>query len=96
MSSATRAAAAWPPLGEQARDLPRDVVTLVRQACEREPDKPALIFEDDVTVTRAQILRSVESFGGYLSSRIAPGDRVAMMLPNRTEFMSAWLASWFS
>lgn len=92
MSSATHAAAAWAPLGEQAQDLPRDVVTLVREACEREPDKPALIFEDGVTVTRAQFRRSVESFGGYLSHRIAPGDRVAMLLENRTEFMAAWLA----
>jgi carnitine-CoA ligase len=92
VSSATQTAAVWGPLGEQARDLPRDVVTLVRDACEREPGKPALIFEDGLTVTRAQFLRSVESFGGYLSKRLAPGDRVAMMLGNRTEFMSAWIA----
>ncbi len=92
MTSATQTAAAWGSIGEQAWDLPRDVVTLVRDACEREPGKPALIFEDGLTVTRAQFLRSVESFGGYLSKRLAPGDRVAMMLENRTEFMSAWVA----
>jgi carnitine-CoA ligase len=91
--TATEAPAAWAPLPDQARDLPRDVVTLVRDACEREPDKPALIFEDGITVTRERFLRAVESFAGYLSSRVAPGDRVVLMLENRTEFMVAWLAA---
>jgi acyl-CoA synthetase (AMP-forming)/AMP-acid ligase II len=34
----------------------------------------------------------IEAFGGYLSSRIEPGDRVVMMMPNRAEFMVTWLA----
>src|SRR5579864_391644 len=84
--------ATWPPLREQARGLPRDIVTLVREACAREPTEPAMIFEDGVSVTREQFLRGVEAFSGYLSDRIRPGDRVALMLENRTEFMIAWLA----
>ncbi|HEY1320738.1 MAG TPA: AMP-binding protein, partial [Streptosporangiaceae bacterium] len=28
----------------------------------------------------------------YLASRVAPGDRVAVMMPNRAEFMITWLA----
>jgi carnitine-CoA ligase len=87
------ATAAWPPLGDQATALPYDVVTLARQACEREPGKPALIFEDGIVVTRERFLRLVESFSDYLSTRVSPGDRVAMMLENRTEFFVAWLGA---
>jgi len=85
-------AVAWPPFSEQAKGLPSDVVTLVRQACEREPGKPALIFEDGLIVNREQFLERVESFAGYLATRIKSGDRVVLMLENRTEFMIAWIA----
>jgi len=84
---------AWQPLREQAIGLPRDVVTLVREACEREPETPALIFEDGIVVTRERFLQLVESFAGYLAPRISPGDRIAVMLENRTEFFVAWLAA---
>jgi crotonobetaine/carnitine-CoA ligase len=83
---------AWRPLGEQATGLPRDIVTLVRDAVREEPDKPALIFEDGVVVSRARFRDSVESFAGYLSEHISRGDRVLIMLENRVEFMVAWIA----
>ena len=70
----------------------RDLVELVRDACQVNPDIPALIFEDGVSVSRARLWAEIESFAGYLSSRIEPGDRVAVMMPNRAEFMVAWLA----
>lgn len=70
----------------------RDLVELVHDACRKDPDVPALIFEDGVSVSRARLWGEIESFAGYLSSRIAPGDRVAIMMPNRTEFMVSWLA----
>lgn len=70
----------------------RDLVELVRDACRKDPDVPALIFEDGVSVSRARLWAEIESFAGYLSSRIAPGDRVAIMMPNRAEFMVTWLA----
>ncbi|SRR5581483_4745033 len=88
----TKAEAAWPALGEQVSDLPRDIVALVRRACVSEPEKPALIFEDGLTVGREEFLREVEAFAGYLSSRVTAGDRVVLMLENRTEFMTAWIA----
>jgi carnitine-CoA ligase len=89
---AHRVEAAWPPLDPAAADLPTDVVTLVREALDREPSKPVFVFEDGVVVTRGQFRTAVENFAGYLSSRIAPGDRVLIMLENRAEFMVAWLA----
>ena len=70
----------------------QDLIEWVRDACHQDPDVPALIFEDGVSVSRARLWAEVESFAGYLSSRIAPGDRVAVMMPNRAEFMIAWLA----
>jgi crotonobetaine/carnitine-CoA ligase len=70
----------------------QDLVEQVRAACLADPAIPALIFEDGVSVSRARLWAEIESFAGYLSSRIAPGDRVAVMMPNRAEFMVAWLA----
>jgi carnitine-CoA ligase len=70
----------------------RDIIELVRDACRKDPNLPALIFEDGVSVSRARLWAEIESFAGYLSARIAPGDRVAVMMPNRTEFMVTWLA----
>lgn len=69
-----------------------DLLEAVKAACNAEPDKPALIFEDGVVVSRAQLWSEAESFAGYLQQRIEPGDRVAIMMPNRAEFMIAWLA----
>ena len=70
----------------------RDVVEVVRDACAAAPGRPALIFEDGVSVSRARLWADIESFAGYLSSRVGPGDRVAIMMPNRAEFMVTWIA----
>jgi crotonobetaine/carnitine-CoA ligase len=81
------------PAGLPGGDPPdRDLVELVRDACRQDPEIPALIFEDGVSVSRARLWAEIESFAGYLSGRIAPGDRVAIMMPNRAEFMVTWLA----
>jgi crotonobetaine/carnitine-CoA ligase len=83
---------AWPPLTEAAQDLPADIVTLVREALDAEPEKPVFIFEDGVVVSREQFRAAVEQFAGYLSERVKPGDQVLIMLENRVEFMVAWIA----
>ncbi len=70
----------------------RDLVEVVRAACQADPGRPALIFEDGVSVSRGRLWAETESFAGYLSSRIRPGDRVAVMMPNRAEFMVTWVA----
>ena len=61
-----------------------DVLDLVRSACLRSPDLPALIFEDGVVVTRSQLWEEARSFAGYLAERVAPGDRVAIVMPSRS------------
>jgi carnitine-CoA ligase len=69
-----------------------DILTLVARACRRAPDAAAIVFEDGVSITRGELLTAVERFAGGLHGSIAPGDRVAIMLENRIEFMVAWLA----
>lgn len=68
------------------------VVEIMHKACERDPARPALIFDDGLIVTRGELLDRAERFAGYLQDRLSPGDRVAIMLSNRAEFMIAWLA----
>ena len=65
---------------------------MVSSACRRDPDVPAMIFEDGVVVARIDLLDRAERFAAYLRERIKPGERVAIMLENRAEFMIAWLA----
>ena len=68
------------------------IIELVSAACRRDPDRPLLIFEDGLTVTRRDLVTRIESFAAALRDHIGPGDRVAIILPNRAEFMIAWLA----
>jgi crotonobetaine/carnitine-CoA ligase len=68
------------------------VVDLVDEAGHRDPERPAMIFEDGLVVSRGEVLRLSERFAGYLLTRVRPGERVAIMLGNRAEFMFAWLA----
>ena len=85
-------AAEWAPIDTESLGLPRDIISLTRDALRGEPTQPVFIFEDGVVVTRERFRLAVEQFAGYLSSRVEPGDRVLIMLENRTEFMVAWLA----
>ena len=91
-TAASRRKVGWGRLDDSARSLPADVITLVRSALVTDPTKPAFIFEDGIVVTRQEFRDAVEQFAGYLSERVDPGDRVLIMLENRTEFMVAWIA----
>lgn len=85
--------AVWRDVGEPWSAAPQGtVIELVDEACRRWPDAPAMIFEDGVVVTYAQLLAASERFAGYLAERVQPGDGVAVILRNRAEFMIAWLA----
>ena len=53
------------------------------------PDKPALIFEDTVR-TWSQLLDRIRRLANHLIAwGVRPGDTVALMLPNRPEFIEA-------
>ena len=68
------------------------VPELIGRACRSRPDHPAVVFGDDVLThaelhDRAARLASVLAAGG-----VQPGDRVALLLHNRIEFVEALLA----
>jgi carnitine-CoA ligase len=65
---------------------------LIAQGCSEDPERPAIIVEDGLVVTRRELLERCEHFAGYLQEHLKPGDRVAVMLDNRVEFMIAFFA----
>jgi crotonobetaine/carnitine-CoA ligase len=76
----------WSGMGGQT------IIEVVDRAAEEEPDKPAMIFEEGLGISRAEFRDRIERFAGYLGERIQPGDKVALMLDNRAEFMVALFA----
>lgn len=68
------------------------VIELLLAASARCPEKPVLTFEDGLTLTRRQFVDRVESFAATLEPAVRAGDRVAVMMGNRAEFLIAALA----
>jgi carnitine-CoA ligase len=56
------------------------------------PGCPALVFEDGLVVTVGDLVTRAGRFAAYLQQTVNPGDRVAIVLGNRTEWVIAWLA----
>jgi crotonobetaine/carnitine-CoA ligase len=80
------------PAGSGA-ELPQTVIEMAARLGQLDPDAPALIFDDGVVVSRGELLEHSERFAGYLQGAIAPGEMVAVMMSNRTEYMIVWLAT---
>ncbi|MGW9132455.1 AMP-binding protein [Streptomyces sp. NPDC055681] len=53
-------------------------------------DAPALIFDDGATFSFAQLRYRIEQFAGFLASRVSVGDRVALAVGNRAEYLIAY------
>jgi acyl-CoA synthetase (AMP-forming)/AMP-acid ligase II len=70
----------------------RTVMDLVARTCSIDPTGAAILFEDGVVLTRGGFLERTEQFAGYLANHVKSGDRVAIMLGNRAEYMIAWVA----
>ena len=72
----------------------RSVQGLVEAAVRRDPDGPAVTFVGDRTYSRGEIWRLSRIVGSSLNDRgVKRGDRVMMLLGNRSEFMTAWLGA---
>jgi crotonobetaine/carnitine-CoA ligase len=69
------------------------VVELLRDACDRSPDKEAFAFEDGMAVTRRELRDLTERFAATLADQVQPGERVALIMDNCSEFMVAFLAA---
>ncbi|MDO9407811.1 class I adenylate-forming enzyme family protein [Patulibacter sp.] len=79
-----------------APTLTREVPTLpalLHRAGTTNPDEPAILFEDGLVVTRGDLLERSERFAGWLTTVTEPGEMVAAMTGNRTEFLVAWFAA---
>jgi crotonobetaine/carnitine-CoA ligase len=70
-----------------------NLLEVLQRACAADPGAPAFVFDDGLVVSRGDLQHRVETFAGYLDSRIRPGDSIALMLGNRTEWMITWFAA---
>lgn len=70
----------------------QSLIEIVAQGCLEDPERPALIIEDGLTITRRELLDRSQRFAGYLKSRVKAGDTIVVMLDNRVEFMIALFA----
>lgn len=83
--------------GDRACDIPAeavlDLLTALRRAALRWPDRAALVFDETgETITFFELAVRVDRVAaGLAGSGIRPGDRVGIMLPNRVEWPLAWL-----
>ena len=57
-----------------------NIVDVLHRACAADPAAPAFVFEDGLVVSRGDLQTRVESFGGYLATRLDAGARIAVML----------------
>jgi crotonobetaine/carnitine-CoA ligase len=78
---------------EDLKRIPSTIVELVDRAGHSHPERPAMIFDDGLTISRGELLERSERFAGYLREVTQPGEMVAAMTGNCTEFMIAWLAT---
>jgi long-chain acyl-CoA synthetase len=70
-----------------------NLADLVREAARTRPDHPALIFGNR-TLSWAQVDAAVDvATAGYQSLGLQPGDRVALVLGNVPEFVSAYFGA---
>ena len=81
-----------------ARNIPADavldLVTALRRAAGRWPNRAALVFDETgETLSFSGLALRVDRVAAALAGcGIARGDRIAIMLPNRMEWPLAWLA----
>ena len=69
---------------------------LIRTA-RRRPEAPALMRGERVVASYGEFARSAAAIGGALRNRgIGKGDRVAIFMSNRTEYLVAMYGAWFA
>jgi long-chain acyl-CoA synthetase len=64
----------------------------------RLPNAPALLRGNSIVADYAGFARRVASLAGALQTRlgVGPGDRVAIIMPNRIEYLELLYATWFA
>jgi long-chain acyl-CoA synthetase len=74
-------------------DRPKNVWAMVEQAAARNPDGEALICGDRRMTWRETRRASARIAGGFEALGVEPGDRIAVMVGNRVEFVLAMFAA---
>jgi crotonobetaine/carnitine-CoA ligase len=84
----------WPgDKGPTWSGCPRALLTeVLQEGVRRFPDNPALIFDDGYSITSRELWNEAARFAGYLRDKVAVGERVALAIGNRAEFVIAYLA----
>ncbi|UOR13821.1 class I adenylate-forming enzyme family protein [Halobacillus amylolyticus] len=74
-------------------DRPSTMRELFQQTVSRFPEREAIVFEDE-RITYAQLQQQIDTLAGWLvdTCSLKKGDRVALLLGNRPEFIQAFLA----
>ncbi len=67
----------------------KTVIEIIDRACRAQPDKPVMVFEEGLSISRRQFQAQIERFAGYIARRTKPGDKIVLMMDNRAEFMIA-------
>lgn len=70
----------------------KTLIELVDQGCRQRAAEAAIVFEDGVEISRGDFHTAIRRFAGWLAPRVSPGDRIAIMMQNRAEFMVALFA----
>ncbi|MFT4081649.1 MAG: AMP-binding protein [Nocardioides sp.] len=84
----------WPAdFPDTWRGCPRlPLMEVLLSGFNRFPDRAALVFDDGVEITNAELRAHVERFAAALAPYVGVGDRVALAMGNRTEYVIADLA----
>ncbi|MFJ8025416.1 AMP-binding protein [Streptomyces sp. NPDC096311] len=82
----------WPAdMPEAWTAVPRTTLSTFTARCfDAGGDAPALIFDDGATFTFAQLRERIEKFAGFLAPRVSVGERVALAVGNRAEYLIAY------
>lgn len=85
------------PCNERFGALVNVAQWLVRTA-HRDPDSPALLEGENQVATYREFAERSSALGRHLGSRygVAPGDRVAIYMPNRPDYLVAMYGAWFA
>ncbi len=93
----------WPPMRLEAHygdrviacfaERPASLHRMLEQAVQRNPDGVALVCGDERLSYRELLDRSSRLAAGFAACGVGPGDRVALLLGNRIEFVLALFAA---
>jgi non-ribosomal peptide synthetase component F len=75
-----------------------NIANLFLRASRRRADDPAVALGQDVLLSHGALMRRAAAIAGALRSRhrLAPGDRVALVMSNVPDYLELLLAGWYA